>query len=166
MQYIKNTRMPYYTWSHFAVYKPASCFFFLAILTRNPLRSGRYITYFTVCQANTTICQLTHRIADCTLTSTSWRFSRSRKKLLGERQEVVVFWLLGCSHGGPHQIAADIKHRLTRKVKIIHCWIFQQDEDLKRTSQSTQKYFQRQQNKGSAMAITVPRHKRHRKPAG
>ncbi len=50
MQYARSTRMCHYIWLDFAVCKAA--FFFLAILTHNPLHRGKYITYVTVRHVN------------------------------------------------------------------------------------------------------------------
>lgn len=150
MQYVKNTRVPYCTWSHFAVYKPASCFSGYSDPQSSALRQ---------------ICNILHGVRiDLDL----MMFFEAEEKTVGWKTGGGCLLTIGLQprYHGLLQIAAGIKHRLTRKVKMSHGWIFRQDEDLKWTSQSTQKYFQRQQNKGSAMAITVPRHKRHRKPAG
>ena len=51
----------------------------------------------------------------------------------------------------------------SRKLKMGRGWTFQQDNDPKHTSKSTQKWFTDRRIKVFAIAITVPRPKPHRK---
>src|SRR4029434_9675996 len=90
--------------------------------------------------------------------------------------------LRGCfSSKGPrhlvriHGIIDSIKYQqilnenltaLSRKLKMGRVWTFQQDNDPKHTSKSTQKLFTDRRIKVFAMAITVPRLKPHRKSVG
>ena len=53
-----------------------------------------------------------------------------------------------------------------RKLKMGRGWTFQQDNDPKHTSKSTQKWFTDRRIKVFAMAITVPQPKPHRKSVG